>query len=48
VQRILERFKSVEPVVQQIMIPLDRQTLKTYRIYWLDGFEGYRSGDAKG
>ncbi|HUJ98953.1 MAG TPA: glycosyltransferase family 39 protein [Stellaceae bacterium] len=48
VQRILERFKSVEPVVQQIVIPLDRGTLKTYRIYWLDGFEGYRSSDAKG
>jgi 4-amino-4-deoxy-L-arabinose transferase-like glycosyltransferase len=48
VQRILERFKSVEPAVQQIVIPLDRRTLKTYRIYWLDGFEGYRSRDAKG
>ncbi len=48
VQRILARFKSVDPVVQQILIPLDRQTLRTYRIYWLRGFEGYRSSGAAG
>jgi 4-amino-4-deoxy-L-arabinose transferase-like glycosyltransferase len=43
VQRILSRFKSVEPIEQQILIPLDRKTFRTYRIYWLHGFEGYRS-----
>jgi 4-amino-4-deoxy-L-arabinose transferase-like glycosyltransferase len=48
VQRILSRFKSVEPIEQEILIRLDRKTLRKYRIYWLHGFEGYRSGDGKG
>ncbi|HXY98417.1 MAG TPA: glycosyltransferase family 39 protein [Stellaceae bacterium] len=45
VQRILSRFKSVDPIEQQILIRLDRKTFRTYRIYWLRGFEGYRSGE---
>ncbi|HZB91567.1 MAG TPA: glycosyltransferase family 39 protein [Stellaceae bacterium] len=48
VKPILARFKSVEPIDQQIMIRLDRHAFKTYRIYWLDGFEGYAAGGAKG
>jgi 4-amino-4-deoxy-L-arabinose transferase-like glycosyltransferase len=48
VTRILARFKSVDPAVEQILIPLDRQTLRTYRVYWLRGFEGYRSPGAAG
>jgi 4-amino-4-deoxy-L-arabinose transferase-like glycosyltransferase len=42
VQRILSRFASVEPVVQQIYIPLDRKTARIYKVYWLHGFQGYR------
>ena len=45
IERILSRFKSVEPIQQQILIRLDRKTFRTYRIYWLHGFEGYRSSD---
>ena len=48
VTRILARFKSVDPMVERILIPLDRQTLRTYRVYWLRGFEGYRSSAPAG
>ena len=48
VQRILARFKSVDPTVQEILIRLGPKTFRTYRIYWLRGFEGYRSKVAKG
>ena len=47
VQRIFSRFKSVDPVVQDIIIPLDRRTLRSYRIFWLHDFEGYRSASGK-
>ncbi len=45
VERILSRFKVVDPIEQQVLIPLDRKTFRIYRIYWLHGFEGYRSGE---
>jgi 4-amino-4-deoxy-L-arabinose transferase-like glycosyltransferase len=43
VRRILARFKSVDPAVEEVVIPLDRGTLLRFRLYWLHGFEGYRS-----
>ncbi len=46
VQRILSRFKSVEPLDQHILISDGPGSFRTYRIYWLDGFEGYRSEGA--
>lgn len=44
VQRILSRFNSVEPVNQDILINVGAKAFRSYRIYWLKGFEGYRSG----
>ncbi|HUH84062.1 MAG TPA: glycosyltransferase family 39 protein [Stellaceae bacterium] len=43
VERILSRFAHVDPLQQDIYIPLDRKTGRRYRIYWLSGFKGYRS-----
>jgi 4-amino-4-deoxy-L-arabinose transferase-like glycosyltransferase len=43
VHRILSRFKSVEPMDQHILISDGPRSFRSYRIYWLDGFEGYRS-----
>jgi 4-amino-4-deoxy-L-arabinose transferase-like glycosyltransferase len=43
VQRILQRFEHVEPIQQEIYIPLDRTTGRRYKIYWLSGFKGYVS-----
>ena len=48
VERILKRFASVEPVEQQIMIRLDRATMRTYKVFVLHGFEGYRSSERTG
>jgi hypothetical protein len=45
VERILQRFAGVEPIEQKIDIGLDRQTLRSYRVYWLHGFKGYRSSE---
>lgn len=45
VQRILSRFAAVDPIEQQIAIPLNRKMARTYRVYWLHGFQGYRSSD---
>jgi 4-amino-4-deoxy-L-arabinose transferase-like glycosyltransferase len=42
VERILSRFASVDPAEQDIVIPLDRETARRYRVYWLHGFRGYR------
>jgi 4-amino-4-deoxy-L-arabinose transferase-like glycosyltransferase len=47
VQRILERFDSVDPVRQQIIIPLGRGMVRIYHLYWLHGFKGYRSDSAE-
>jgi hypothetical protein len=43
VKRILARFKRVDPTIQEVLIPLDRGTLLRFRLYWLQGFEGYPS-----
>ena len=48
VQRILSRFAKVDPVEQQVLIRLDRKTLRSYKVYWLHGFEGYRSSERAG
>jgi 4-amino-4-deoxy-L-arabinose transferase-like glycosyltransferase len=48
VQRILARFASVEPIEQHIDIRLGRDTLRTYKVYWLHGFQGYRSSEGAG
>jgi len=45
VQRILSRFATVEPIEQEILVPLDRKTMRRYRVYWLHDFQGYRSGE---
>ena len=48
VQRIFSRFDGVDPIEQQIVIRLDRKTLRTYKIFWLHGFQGYRSSERTG
>jgi 4-amino-4-deoxy-L-arabinose transferase-like glycosyltransferase len=42
VARIFARFASVDPVQQDIVIPLDRDLARHYRVYWLHDFKGYR------
>jgi len=48
VERILSRFEHVDPLQQDVYIPLDRKTGRRYKIYWLQGFKGYRSCEATG
>ena len=48
VRRIFSRFASVDPTEQQIYIPLDRKTARIYKVYWLHGFQGYRSTERTG
>jgi dolichyl-phosphate-mannose-protein mannosyltransferase len=48
VQRIRSRFASVDPIEQQIYIPLDRKTARIYKVYWLHGFQGYRTESSSG
>jgi 4-amino-4-deoxy-L-arabinose transferase-like glycosyltransferase len=43
VQRILSRFKSVEPTREHILVSDGPRSFRSYGIYWLDGFEGYAS-----
>jgi hypothetical protein len=45
VRRILSRFDRADPPVH-LIIPLDRRTARSYELYWLHGFKGYRSSDA--
>jgi 4-amino-4-deoxy-L-arabinose transferase-like glycosyltransferase len=42
VERIFARFASVDPLRQDIFIPLGPGTVREYRVYWLHDFRGYR------
>jgi hypothetical protein len=48
VARILSRFDGVEPIEQEILIRLDRTTTRTFKVFWLHRFQGYRSSERTG
>jgi hypothetical protein len=42
VERIFERFASVDPLRQDIVIPIGPKKTRHYWLYWLHDFRGYR------
>jgi 4-amino-4-deoxy-L-arabinose transferase-like glycosyltransferase len=42
IERIFQRFTTVDRPPDDIIIPLDRKTARRYQVYWLHGFKGYR------
>lgn len=41
-ERIFSRFTTVDRPPEDIVIPLDHNTARRYKVYWLHGFKGYR------